>query len=111
MSQHVHLLIVRYTVPPAQVGPHVPAHVRYLERHHEEGVFLVSGTSVPAELGGAIVATGVSRERVEQITAEDPFVRAGVAAYEIVTIDAGRRHPALAELLGSATEREAPVAR
>ncbi|RJL21717.1 YciI family protein [Bailinhaonella thermotolerans] len=95
----LHILLVRYTVPEAEVAPHVPAHVAHLERHHADGTFLASGQTVPAELGGAILAVG-DRARIEEIAAADPFAQAGVARYDIVTIDAGRAHPALRALLG-----------
>jgi uncharacterized protein YciI len=97
----IHLLIVRYVKPPEEVAPHVAGHVAYLDRWHREGAFLVSGESVPSDLGGAIVAVG-GRPAVEAIAAEDPFVRAGVARYEIITIEPGRVHPQLEALLPSA---------
>lgn len=57
----------------------------------------VSGQTAPSADGGAIVARAADRAAVERILAEDPFVVAGVARY---TINPGRVHPALAELLG-----------
>ncbi|MFE1920971.1 hypothetical protein ACFW91_00195 [Streptomyces asoensis] len=42
-----------------------------------------------------IIAHGVDRSAVEQITAQDPFVVNGVAEYTITTITPGRVHPAL----------------
>jgi uncharacterized protein YciI len=100
VSRAVHLLSLRYTVSERAAEPHVAAHVAFLERHHAAGTFLVSGQTVPASEGGAIIAAGVDRETAERLTAEDPFVIAGVAAYTITTIDPGRVHPALAALLG-----------
>ncbi|AQZ69296.1 unnamed protein product [[Actinomadura] parvosata subsp. kistnae] len=94
----LHVLLVRYTVPADQVTPHVPGHVAYLERHHADGTFLLSGQTVPDDLGGVILATG-PRERVERVAAEDPFAVAGVAAYEIVSVDPGRLHEELRGLL------------
>ncbi|WP_343884799.1 YciI family protein [Actinoallomurus spadix] len=91
------MLLLRYTASPDAIAEHIPGHVDYLERHHGTGTFLASGQTVPAEDGGAIVARGVDRRRIAEIIAEDPFVRAGLAAYEIVTIDAARVHPDLAE--------------
>ena len=55
---------------------------------------------MPSAQGGAIVASGIDRAAVERITAEDPFVVAGVASYTVTTIDPGRVHPALADVLG-----------
>jgi uncharacterized protein YciI len=98
----LHLLVLRYTASEREAAPYVAAHVDFLERHHRDGTFLVSGQTVPSAHGGAIVAAGVDRAAVERITAEDPFVVAGVAGYTITTIDPGRVHPALADVLGSA---------
>ncbi|XVQ14442.1 YciI family protein [Spirillospora sp. CA-255316] len=97
----LHLLIVRYTGTEEAAEPYFREHAAYLDRHHAAGTFLASGQTVPAAQGGAIVARGIDRAEIEEITAQDPFVRAGVAAYTIVTIDAGRVHPGLAALLGA----------
>jgi uncharacterized protein YciI len=109
----LHVLILHYTTSPDKAAPHVPGHVDYLERHHAQGVFVFSGQTEPVEKGEVILARG-ERSRVEEITAEDPFVQSGVAAYEIVSALPGRLHPGLAELLGpvepdgdSAATREA----
>ncbi|MBF8192483.1 hypothetical protein ITP53_43755 [Nonomuraea sp. K274] len=94
----LHVLLVRYTGRPEDADPHVAGHVAFLERHHAGGTFLLSGQTVPASVGGVILATG-SRERIEQVAAGDPFVTAGVATYEIVTVTPGRFHEDLADLL------------
>jgi uncharacterized protein YciI len=96
----LHLLLLQYTGSEQDAEPFVAAHVDYLERHHQDGTFLVSGQTVPSAWGGAIVAGGIDRLAVERITAEDPFVVAGVARYTVTTIDPGRVHPALADVLG-----------
>ncbi|MDN3352141.1 YciI family protein [Actinomadura sp. DC4] len=95
----LHLLSLRYTAGERAAMPFVAAHVEFLERHHRDGTFLVSGQTVPADQGGAIVAAGIDRAAAERVVAEDPFVVAGVAAYTITTIDPGRVHPALGDLL------------
>jgi uncharacterized protein YciI len=101
----LHLLLLRYTASEQEAAPFVAAHVAFLERHHRDGTFLVSGQTVPSAQGGAIVAGGIDRAAVERITAEDPFVVAGVAGYSVTTIDPGRLHPALADVLGAADAR------
>ncbi|PZG01571.1 YciI family protein [Nonomuraea aridisoli] len=94
----LHVLMVRYTAPLDDVTPHVPGHVAYLERRHADGTFLLSGQTVPDDIGGVILAVG-SREHVEKAAAEDPFAVAGVATYEIVTVDPGRMNDELRRLL------------
>ncbi|WP_432866052.1 YciI family protein [Microbispora rosea] len=98
----LHLLIVSYTGSEEDAAPFVRDHVGYLERHHADGVFLVSGQTVPSSQGGAIVARGVDREAIERISAEDPFVVNGVATHAITTIEPGRVHAALATPLTAA---------
>ncbi|MER7502840.1 YciI family protein [Nonomuraea pusilla] len=97
----MHVLLVRYTDGPEPAAPHVPGHVAYLERWHGEGTFLLSGQTVPDTLGGVILAVG-AREHVERVAAEDPFAVAGVAAYEIVTVEPGRLRGDLRTLLEEA---------
>lgn len=97
----LHLLSLRYTGSEQEAAPYVAAHVAFLERHHRDGTFLVSGQTVPPSEGGAIVAAGVDRGTAERLTAQDPFVVAGVAAYTITTIAPGRVHPALADVLAA----------
>ncbi|TDC39123.1 YciI family protein [Micromonospora sp. KC213] len=95
----LHLLFLRYTGSEQEAAPFVAGHVLFLERYHQKGVFLVSGQAVPSVEGGAIVACAVDRAAVERIVAEDPFVVAGVAKYTVTTIEPGRVHPALADIL------------
>lgn len=94
----LHVLFVRYTAPLDQVAPHVTGHVAYLERWHADGTFLLSGQTVPDDLGGVILARG-AREHLEEVAAGDPFAVAGVAAYEIVTVDPGRGHEQMRALI------------
>ncbi|MEU1899155.1 hypothetical protein ABZ512_12300 [Nocardiopsis dassonvillei] len=49
-------------------------------------MLLFPGETEPVEDGGVILAR---EERVEAAVAEDPLVRGGAAAYEIVSADPG----------------------
>lgn len=95
------MLRVHYTGTEADSAPYTAAHVDYLRRHHADGTFLLSGQTVPSEDGGVIVACGVDRDTAEAIAAQDPFVVAGVARYEITTVAAGRAHPGPADILAA----------
>jgi uncharacterized protein YciI len=96
----MHVLILRYLVPAEQAEPHVPDHVKYLERHHADGTFVLSGQTWPPHIGGVILATGLDRTGIEQVAATDPLVAAGAGAYDILTISPDRAHPDLSDLLG-----------
>jgi uncharacterized protein YciI len=96
----MHLLILRYTGPAERAEPHVPEHAEYLQRHHADGTFVLSGETDPPQGEGVILATGLDRTSIEQVAATDPFVTAGVGAYEILTITPALAHPDLTDLLG-----------
>ncbi|MEU6393034.1 YciI family protein [Streptomyces sp. NPDC046939] len=96
----LHLLSLHYTASEQQAEPFVRDHVAYLERHHEDGTFLISGQTVPTSLGGVIIARDVDRPTIERIAAQDPFVLNDVAEYTITTITPGRMHPDLTRVLG-----------
>ncbi|MEU7064757.1 YciI family protein [Streptomyces sp. NPDC053429] len=84
-----------YTAPLEAVDAQMDAHVAWLDRYYASGVFLASGRKVPRE-GGVILAAGISRPEAEKITAEDPFVVAGVCAYRITEFIATKTSAELA---------------
>ena len=57
---------------------HFPAHRARLAAFHERGLLLMVGTFTDLPMGAMAVFT--SREAVDEFTADDPFVRHGVAA-------------------------------
>ncbi len=79
----MYVLIVEYLVPLERIDELRPRHVAFLRRHYEDGTFLVSGRQDPPA-GGVIVAADVDRERLEAITATDPFVTEGAARYQVI---------------------------
>lgn len=108
MSRMLHVLTLHYTASADEVALYTPAHIGYLEKYHSRGLFLFSGRTVPADLGGLALACGEPGD-VEAAVAEDPFVRNGVAAYEIVSADTGLAHPDLNALLSSPPAYSPPV--
>ena len=84
------LIELNYTAGLAEIDAHMRAHMAYLKKYYDAGVFVVSGRKVPRE-GGVIVAVAESRERIEAIAAEDPFVARGLADARIVEFRASQR--------------------
>jgi uncharacterized protein YciI len=78
----VYVLVVEYLVPLQRIDELRPAHVEYLQRHYDDGTFLVSGRQDPP-VGGLILAGDVGRERLDEIIATDPFVTEGAARYHV----------------------------
>jgi uncharacterized protein YciI len=79
-----------YTATLGEIDAQMAAHMRFLKKQYAAGVFVVSGRKVPRE-GGIILATGKSREEIEAIVKEDPFVAHGLADFRVVEFRASQR--------------------
>lgn len=66
------------------------AHMRFVNAHYASGHFIVSGRKVPRD-GGIIVAVGKSRDEIEAIARQDPFVTEGLADIRIIEFRASQR--------------------
>jgi uncharacterized protein YciI len=78
----VFIISLHYIKPLAEVDRFVAEHIAFLDRHYAAGRFLLSGRKEP-RTGGVIIAQAESRAEIENIVAEDPFYREGIAQYEI----------------------------
>ena len=79
-----------YKVDLARIDKHMAAHVKFLKKYYAARTFVVSGRKVPRD-GGIIVAIGESREQIEAIAAEDPFVAQGLADARVIEFRASQR--------------------
>ena len=76
------------------IDHHLPAHRDWLQRYYDAGIFLASGRKVP-QTGGVIIARQVTRDRLDEILAEDPFATNGLAEYEVIEFIARMTAPEL----------------
>lgn len=81
-----------YKADLKDIDAHMRAHVAFLKKYYAAGNFLVSGRKIPRE-GGIIIATAKSKEVVETIVREDPFVMHGLADVRIVEFRASQTAP------------------
>ncbi|MFC8083881.1 MULTISPECIES: YciI family protein [unclassified Streptomyces] len=88
------VLELSYTAPLDAVDAVLADHVVWLDGLYAQGVFLASGRKEPRD-GGVIIAVAEDRARIEEVTAGDPFVRAGVCTYRITEFVATKTAPAL----------------
>ena len=79
-----------YKVPLTAIDAHMASHVAFLKKYYASGNFLVSGRKIPRD-GGIIVAVGGSRDDLEAIVREDPFVEHGLADFRIIEFRASQR--------------------
>lgn len=89
------VLELTYTAPLEAVDAVIPAHAAWLDEQYAKGLFLASGRKNPRD-GGIILAVAEDRAQVEEVTAGDPFVAAGVCAYRITEFIATKTAPDLA---------------
>lgn len=90
------ILELTYIAPLERIEAAHPEHVAWLDSNYESGVFIASGPKDPRD-GAVIVAVGVDRAQIEDITKSDPYSVAGLAEYTITNFLAMRTSPALEE--------------
>jgi uncharacterized protein YciI len=79
-----------YKADLAEIDAHMVAHVAFLKTYYAAGNFLVSGRKIPRD-GGIILAVGKSRQQIEAIVKEDPFIARGLAEFRIIEFRASQR--------------------
>ena len=79
-----------YNAALTKIDAHMPAHMKFLKKYYASGHFIVSGRKIPRE-GGVIIAVGASREEIEAIMREDPFVSHELAAFRVIEFRASQR--------------------
>ncbi|MEW6645505.1 MAG: YciI family protein [Pseudomonadota bacterium] len=89
------LLEGQHLVPFAELSDLVPLHHAFLQKGYNDGHFLFSGPQIPAH-GGFLVARAESREALDAILVEEPFVKAKKMRFSRVTeFDAAQFQPIL----------------
>lgn len=73
---------LRYIESLAAIDAAMKSHVAFLEKQRKDGVFIAWGRKVP-RTGGIILARGDSRDSVERIMQDDPFVSRHLAEVEV----------------------------
>jgi uncharacterized protein YciI len=96
------LVLLTYERPLAEIDRRMGAHVAFLKECYRAGLFLASGRQVPRR-GGVILAVAPSRGELEAVMARDPFVREGLASFEIVEFRTSLYHPALERFADAGT--------
>ncbi len=92
------VLFIKPVKPLNEVQAVFPAHRAFLEQHAQAGTFLVTG-GLAGKPGGVVVANIASREELEALLANDPFIQQQVAEYEVIEFRLSHYHASLAPLL------------
>jgi uncharacterized protein YciI len=90
---------LNYVAPLEKIDAIMGAHMKFLGKYYKLNVFIASGRKVP-RTGGIILVLAKTRDEVEKIINEDPFVINKLAQYSITEFRASQVHPDLKGLLG-----------
>jgi uncharacterized protein YciI len=90
----VFIIFLKFSTNKAAAPEFIAAHNEWIARGFADDVFQCVGSLVPAA-GGAIVATGESREEIEARVNADPFVQEDVVVAEITEVDVKKTVPAV----------------
>jgi uncharacterized protein YciI len=88
------IVTLTYIRPLEELDVWMDAHMTWLRKHYESGLFLASGRQVPRK-GGVIFARSGERAALEAVLARDPFVQNGVATTEVIEFVPSMTAPAI----------------
>jgi uncharacterized protein YciI len=86
------VILVTYTKPLTEIDQHLADHRAFLGKGYEKNYFVASGPQNP-RTGGVIISQLKSREQLETILKEDPFLVHQIADYKIIEFEAVKYHP------------------
>lgn len=84
-----YLLRSEYLAPLEQVDSIRPSHREWLASLHDDGLLVLAGRLL-SKAGSVIVIVADSLETATSRAAQDPYVIAGLARYEVVPFEAAR---------------------
>ena len=82
-------IFLKFAENRAKAPEFMDAHKAWIKQGFDDGVFLMVGSLQP-NMGGAVLAHGVSRDEIETRVNEDPFVVEGIVSAEILEISPAR---------------------
>jgi uncharacterized protein YciI len=86
-----------YRVSQDIVDLHNEAHIAWLQKAFDDGVFVAAGRKVPRT--GGLLLSRADRATLDASLAQDPYYTKGVAEFDVVEFHAGRVAPGFENLL------------
>jgi len=85
----MHIVFLQFTERKSEAGKFMQGHKDWIQRGFDAGCFLLTGSLQP-QTGGVILADRISREELDQLIKQDPFVEQGIVTPEIVELAPSR---------------------
>lgn len=79
----MYIILLQFTDNKHNAAKYLSGHKAWLARGLEQGMFLLAGT-LGSNLGGAVLARGIARTKVQERVNEDPFVREHIVTAEVL---------------------------
>ena len=95
----MYLLHVSYSKTPSEVEPHVETHRAWVAKAMQQGLILFAGVK-KSGLGGVIAMKDMQKADLLKLLAEDSYVQADVADYQIIDFDCKAAQPNITNLVG-----------
>jgi len=86
----MYIVELNYVAPLSAIDEAMKAHVAFLNRNYAAGTFIASGRKIPRD-GGIILATGTSRQAIEELMKQDPFCARGLATCRVIEFRVSQR--------------------
>lgn len=93
----MYIVYLKYTRPVEEVEAVLDAHVIWLNKYFDAGVFIAAGRKDP-RTGGMVMVKDIDRERLNVLLSEDPFQ--AVAEYEVTKVNVTRSTDEFNALIG-----------
>lgn len=95
----MYVVSLSYRVPQDIVDFHNEAHIAWLQKAFDDGIFIAAGRKVPRT--GGLLLSQSDRATLDASLAQDPFYVNGVADFEVMEFHAARVAPGYEILLDS----------
>ena len=92
------IIDLTYIAPLKELDAAMNAHVKFLNEQYKKNIFIASGRKVP-RTGGIILALAESKDELEKIMDQDPFIKNGLSEYNIIEFQTSQYHPQFKPLL------------
>jgi uncharacterized protein YciI len=95
----MYVVTLKFSANKANAPHFMEAHVAWIKRGFDDGIFLLAGSLKP-NAGGAILAHNIALEDLQSRVNEDPFVAENIVSADILEIAPSRTDERLRFLAG-----------
>jgi uncharacterized protein YciI len=95
--ENMWIIKLNYKRPLLEVDHWLGEHRKFLDECYSKKLFIASGPRNP-RTGGVILARMMPREELNSLLDQDPFIREGIAEFELLEFQVTKGNPSLLEI-------------